>query len=81
MEKNVKTGNLSVYEHVLLLAVIEHFHKTTARDETLQETTEAYLNLMLDKSNNWLVFSKGLLLRSLNEFSKFKRMERALTQL
>jgi len=33
---------------------------------------------MLDKSSNWLVFSKGLLLRSLNEYSRLKRMERAL---
>jgi hypothetical protein len=81
VEKNLKTGGLSVHEHVLLLAVIENLHKTIAKDEILQEQTEAYLNLMLDKSNNWLVFSKGLLLRSLNEFNKFKRMERALTQL
>ena len=36
---------------------------------------------MLDRSNNWLVFSKGLLLRSINEYPRFKRMERALAQM
>ena len=36
---------------------------------------------MLDKSNNWLVFSKGLFLRSINEFYKYKKVERALGQL
>lgn len=80
-EKNVKQSKLSLHEHVLLLGFLNHLHCTTPTDEVLQEQTQAYLDLMLDVSNDWLVYSKGLLLRSLNEFSRLKKMQRALMQL
>ena len=35
----------------------------------------------MEKSLNWLVFSQALLIRSMNEFVKFKRMERSMIQL
>lgn len=42
------------------------------------EMLRPYINVCLDKSNNWLVFSKALLLRSRNEIDKSKTVERAL---
>lgn len=44
------------------------------------ELLRPYFSVCLQKSTNWLVFSKGLLLRSRNEVDKSKTAERAVLQ-
>lgn len=46
-----------------------------------REVIQAYLERILDKSLNWLVFSGALLERSRNEFSSTKKRERSLLQM
>jgi hypothetical protein len=41
----------------------------------------AYIDLVLKKSNNWLVYSMALMIRSVNEFPRWKKKERSLLQL
>ncbi|CAK80658.1 unnamed protein product (macronuclear) [Paramecium tetraurelia] len=81
VDGEIKQDSLSLEEQIVLLGLIHHYKKTLPNDEILQQQVQAYLNLMLDKSNSWIVYSQGLLLRSLNEFHHLKRMERALIQM
>ncbi|CAK76552.1 unnamed protein product (macronuclear) [Paramecium tetraurelia] len=81
VDGEIKQDSLSLEEQIVLLGLIHHYKKTLPNDEILQQQVQAYLNLMLDKSNSWIVYSQGLLLRSLNEFNHLKRMERALIQM
>jgi len=39
-----------------------------------------YITAVLEKSNNWLVYSQALLLRSRNELDKTKTKERSVLQ-
>lgn len=52
--------------------------KTYPTDETRMELLRPYILAVLEKSLNWLVYSKGLLLRSRNELEKTKTAERAV---
>jgi hypothetical protein len=45
------------------------------------EHLKAYIELLIENKDNWLVFSQVLMHRSLNEFDSVKRMERSLLQL
>jgi len=78
--ENLKT-ELSVYDQMLVLALIYHLQRTSPTDEILQEQVTAYLRSIMDNSKNWLVYSKGLYVRSLNEFSRWKTKQRAMLQL
>lgn len=60
---------------------MNYVSKTHAKDETRIEMLRPYINVCLERSNNWLVFSKGLLLRSRNEIEKMKTAERAVLQI
>lgn len=55
--------------------------KTHPADETRMELMRPYITTVLETSNNWLVYSKGLLLRSRNEFERSKTMERSVLQI
>lgn len=57
---------------MVIQAYVNYVIKTSPKDETRREMLTPYLNASLDVSNNWLVFSKGLLLRSRNEMDKSK---------
>jgi tetratricopeptide (TPR) repeat protein len=71
----------SIEEQILLLGHIELLRKSTPDTEIRREQISAYLERFLAKSLDFLVFSKGLYLRSINEFSSYKKRERALLQL
>ena len=45
------------------------------------ETVNAYIQKAMEKSNNWLIFSMSLLLRSRNEKDKLKTRERCMIQM
>jgi hypothetical protein len=49
-------------------------------DEIRQEMVQAFSNACTKVSKNWLMYSAGLLLRSRNEQSRSKTMERGLGQ-
>lgn len=71
----------SAEEQILLLGYIELLRKSTPDSEIRREQISAYLDRFLVKSLDFLVFSKGLYLRSINEFPSYKRRERSLLQL
>jgi len=50
-------------------------------EELFHEQVMAYCNILINKSNNWLVYTNSLFRRSIYEMVRFKRMERALAQL
>jgi hypothetical protein len=72
---------LSLEEQILALGLIRHLDKTTPHDELFHQEVQAYCELLIAKAHNWMVFSNALFRRSINEFVRFKRMERALLQL
>ncbi|KAM3128777.1 hypothetical protein pb186bvf_019125 [Paramecium bursaria] len=78
--KNSKS-ELCIEDQIVVLALINHMKKNIANDEILQQQVSAFLELMLDKSKSWAVYSQGLLLRSINEYSYYKKMERSLAQM
>jgi len=72
---------LSVWDQIIVLSLIHHLQKTTPKDDLLGEQVTAYLRSIMDKSQNWLVYSMCLYVRSLNEFVRSKTKERSLLQL
>ena len=71
----------NVNDQIIILSLIYHLQKTTPRDDILQEQVSAYLRGIMDKSQNWLVYSMCLYVRSLNEFQRTKTKERSILQL
>ncbi len=72
---------LAVWDQIIVLSLIHHLQKTTPKDDLLGEQVTAYLRSIMDKSQNWLVYSMCLYVRSLNEFIRYKTKERSLLQL
>lgn len=52
--------------------------RTNPHDDVFHYQVQAYCNILIDKSLNWLVFSNALYRRSINESVRFKKMERSL---
>lgn len=77
---DLQKKDLSVVDQLIIQVYINYTHQTSPKDETRDELLRPYVNIVLEKSNNWLVYSKGLLLRSRNEFEKSKTRERSLLQ-
>lgn len=72
---------LDTFDQVLVLCKMQHLIKSRAKDEIMKEQISAYLDLFLNKAHNWLSYSQGLYLRSINEFPSYKRRERSLLQM
>mmetsp|Transcript_7610 Transcript_7610/g.6893 ORF Transcript_7610/g.6893 Transcript_7610/m.6893 type:complete len:161 (-) Transcript_7610:136-618(-) len=75
--ENIKK-NLKVYDQIIVLSLIYHLQKTTPKDDILQEQVSAYLRSIMDQSQNWLVYSMALFVKSLNEMSRWKTKERSI---
>lgn len=71
---------ISGIDQCILLALCNVLFKSRPHEELQQEEIGSYLNKILERSVNWLVFSKGLLMRSYNEVSSYKRRERSVLQ-
>ncbi|EGR31288.1 hypothetical protein IMG5_114170 [Ichthyophthirius multifiliis] len=80
VQKDEKS-ELNINDQIYILGLIKHINTSTTHDETYYEYIQAYCDILLDKSLNWMVFSCSLLQRSTNEYVRFKKMERALLQM
>jgi hypothetical protein len=75
-----KTG-LTVEDQIVIQAYVNYANKTSPKDETKNELLRPYIHGVLEKSNNWLVYSHALLLRSRNEMDRTKTKERSVLQI
>jgi tetratricopeptide (TPR) repeat protein len=73
--------DLSVFDHILVLAIIRHIQKTSPMDDVQREYVLAYIHQTENKVKNWSVLTLTLIVRSLTEFSFLKKRERSLLQL
>lgn len=62
----------------MLQAYVNYVQKASPKDEIKNEMLRPYIRALLEKSNNWLVYSQGLLLRSRNDIDKTKLKERSV---
>ena len=62
----------------MLQAYVNYIHKSSPKDDIKNELMSPYIRAVLEKSNNWLVYSQGLLLRSRNDIDKSKLKERSV---
>jgi hypothetical protein len=77
----VKKKLLSEIDQIVIQAYINYEYKTRPKDESRTELLRPYINAVLEKSNNWLVYSHALLLRSRNELERTKTKERSVLQI
>lgn len=74
--------NITLCFQIYINALVHNELKSQANEYDLQyETMNAYIEKVLEKSNNWLIFSMSLFLRSKNEQEKMKTRERSLIQM
>ena len=72
---------VSLEDQVLLLGWVHYFFKTRPAEELQAEVIASYLDKILQKSMDWLVYSQALLYRSKNQFSSVKYKERSALQI
>ena len=78
-ESNIES--LSLEDSVLLLAWVNFFFKSRPSEDLNSEIIGSYIDKLLTKSIDWLVFSTALLYRSKNQFNNFKFKERSAIQI
>ena len=71
-------SDLTLSDHIAVQAYVNYTLRTVPNDETRMEQMRPYINAIVEKSLNWLVYSKSLLLRSRNEMDRTKTVERAV---
>lgn len=71
---------ISGIDQCILLALCNLLFKSRPHEELQQEEIGSYLTKILERSVNWLVYSKGLMMRSFNEVTSYKRRERSVLQ-
>lgn len=81
LDEEQEEDNLSVFDHIAILGTVRHLKKTTPMDDAQREYVMAYSNKTLEKFKNWSVYTKTLLVRSMEEFDNWKKRERAILQL
>lgn len=64
--------SLTVIDQATLLGFVNMVNKTAPDDDARRETVRAYLDTIQQKSQDWLVYSAGLLLKSLNDSKSYK---------
>jgi hypothetical protein len=74
----IKQNGLHIEDQIVLQAYVNYIHKSSPKDEIKNELLRPYIRGVLEKSNNWLVYSQGLLLRSRNDIDKTKLKERSV---
>jgi len=80
-EKQIESTNLSLYDQIYVTALLNSYKHTYPDEDLLREVILTYVNKSIEKSYDWLVFSKLLLHRSLAEEKKTKTIERSLLQI
>lgn len=74
--------DVSLCFQIYINALVYNEMKSQANEYDLQyERLNAYIEKVLERSNNWLIFSMSLYLRSKNEQEKVKTRERSMIQL
>ncbi|KAL5036983.1 hypothetical protein RTP6_004489 [Batrachochytrium dendrobatidis] len=81
-DKNVaKQHNLSIVDQCILLALCLNVKNTNPIHGLTTEQMFPYVRRVLEHSNNWMVHTMGLLLRSRLEIEKSRTAERSVLQL
>ena len=73
--------NLSLFDQMYVTALINSFKASMPDEDLLREAIVAYTNKSLEKSHDWLVYSKLLLQKALAEDKRSKTIERSLLQI
>jgi tetratricopeptide (TPR) repeat protein len=80
-ETFLKSTELSLHDQMYVTALINYLKYSLPDEDLLRETILTYAIKSLEKSNDWLVYSKLLLQKSLAEDRKSKTIERSLLQI
>lgn len=74
--------DISLPFQIYINALVYNELKSQVNEYDLQyEKLNAHIEKVLEKSNNWLIFSTSLFLRSVNEREKYKTRERSMIQM
>lgn len=73
--------NIGIVEQAYINAFVNYSIETSPKEDTLFTRLRPYIEKAMEKSQNWTVFSKSLMLRSVNEIDRSKTWERALIQM
>lgn len=77
----LEAADLKDEEKIVVQAYINLLFKSLPeKEESTYEVIRPYINVCVSKQTNWLTYSKALLYRSRNEVTRFKMMERSLSQ-
>lgn len=77
-----RTVDASLSDQIYINQFVYNELKSQANEYDLQyERINAYIEKVLERSHNWLVFSMSLFLRSKNEQEKLKTRERSMIQM
>lgn len=79
--ENEDQNQISLLDSVLLLGWVNFFFKSYPSEDLNSEIIGTYLDRILSKSLDWLVYSTALLYRSKNQFQNFKFKERSALQI
>ena len=80
-ESDKRHGNLNVIDQCILLAFCLNVKNTNPDHGITTEQMVPYVTRVLEKANNWMVHTMGLLLRSRLESNKGRTVERSALQL
>lgn len=80
IEENKETS-LSLFDQLYVSALLNSYKHSLPDEDMLREVIMAYVNKSIEKSYDWLVFSKLLIHKSLAEEKRSKLVERSLLQI
>jgi hypothetical protein len=78
--KQIQTS-LSLFDQLYVSALLNSYKHSLPDDDLIREIITAYVNKSIEKSYDWLVFSKLLIHKSLSEEKRTKLVERSLLQI
>ena len=77
----IQASSLSLHDQIYITALLNSYKHSYPDEDLIREVVLTYVNKSIEKSYDWLVFSKLLLHRSLAEEKKTKTIERSLLQI
>jgi hypothetical protein len=80
IEENKQTS-LSLFDQLYVSALLNSYKHSLPDEDMIREIITAYVNKSIEKSYDWLVFSKLLIHKSLAEEKRTKLVERSLLQI
>ena len=82
LKEEEKATEISFWDQIYINQFAYNEIKSHANEYDLKyEKLNAYIEKVLEKSQNWLIFSMSLFLRSINEQDKYKTRERSMIQM